>query len=308
MSAEFPENLRRAFADLSFWSSVVPHQTFDSSPEADPIALENLEIVSMLNDEPSTPVALCRKPGSSKVFVVKAMFPGSAHNSRGLARFCNEIFALSQVFDRNVIRPLEYIRGDGFLGFSMEYAGGGTLAAKLSSSNGYRVQRALPILRDIACGLKAIHDLGFIHCDLKPENILLTTRGRAKISDLGLALPNNFGEEDGTELAGSPEYMSPEHILASTCTARSDIYAFGLVAYELMTGTRPFHTSSRTETLRHRLHGNPPLLAANRPEVSEDLSYLVHQMMQRYPEDRPSDMNEVLAALSAVSISSPLVH
>lgn len=254
----------------------------------------DLELLCWIDHDLATPIALCRKPGAAGLCVAKALFPQLKQDERALSRFCNEIYLLSQIHHRNVVRSLEYIRGDGFLGFTMEYLPGGSLAALIERKAAFSVREALALVLDIASGLKAIHDLGFVHCDVKPENMLLTVSGRAKVADLGVAQPNFFGVDDGDAVAGSLEYMSPEHLVTGKCDIRSDIYSLGLIAYELLVGVRPFDSVCAKEGLRCRLHQDPPSVRELRESVPHWLDRLVAAMLSRTPELRPQSMGEVL--------------
>ena len=170
----------------------------------------------------------------------------------------------------------------------MEYLSGGTLASLIERKGRFTVREALALLLDIASGLKAIHDAGFVHCDVKPENVLLAASGRAKVSDLGIAQPNFFGSDEG--VAGSLEYMSPEHLVTGKCDARSDIYSLGLIAYELLVGELPFGRSAAKEGLRKRLAQEAPIVN----DVPKWLSRLIASMLERDVELRPQSMGEVI--------------
>lgn len=226
------------------------------SPYLPPAAelFEEMELLSWLEQDRATPIALVRKPGAARPCVAKALFPEIKQDERALARFCNEIYLHSQIRHRNVVRSIEYIRGERFLGFTMEYLSGGTLAGLIERKGSFSVRETLAVVLDIASGLKAIHDAGFVHCDVKPENVLLSASGRAKIADLGIAQPNFFGAGDDGAITGSLEYISPEQLSVGECDARSDIYSLGLIAYELLTGQQPFDGADPKESLRRRVH------------------------------------------------------
>lgn len=255
---------------------------------------EELELLSWLEQDRATPIALVRKPGAARPCVAKALFPEIKQDERALSRFCNEIYLHSQIRHRNVVRSIEYIRGASFLGFTMEYLSGGTLAGLIERKGAFSVREALAVILDIASGLKAIHDAGFVHCDVKPENILLSASGRAKIADLGIAQPNFFGSDDSRAVAGSLEYMSPEQLSIGTCDARSDVYSLGLIAFELLSGHQPFDVSDPKESLRRRLNQDAPTVSAIAPSVPSWLDRLIASMLSRSVELRPQSMGEVI--------------
>lgn len=255
---------------------------------------EEMELLSWLEQDRATPIALVRKPGAARPCVAKALFPEIKQDERALSRFCNEIFLHSQVRHRNVVRSIEYIRGASFLGFTMEYLSGGTLAGLIERKGAFSVREALAVVLDIACGLKAIHDAGFVHCDVKPENVLLSASGRAKIADLGIAQPNFFAGDDEGVVTGSLEYISPEQLTIGHCDARSDIYSLGLITYELLTGHQPFLGTDAKETLRRRLNHDAPAVSQLVSTVPHWLDRLIASMLSRTVELRPESMGEVI--------------
>src|SRR5262245_18176152 len=157
------------------------------------------------------------------------------------ARFLNEVKIARQISHANVCRVYDVgdIEGRHFL--SMEYVDGEDLAGLLRRIGRLPKDKAVQIARQLCAGLAAAHEQGVLHRDLKPANVMIDGRGRAKITDFGLAV---LGEGDDQEHgAGTPAYMAPEQLAGGSATVRSDLYALGLVLYELFTGQRPFAAS-----------------------------------------------------------------
>jgi eukaryotic-like serine/threonine-protein kinase len=139
---------------------------------------------------------------------------------------------------------------------SMEYIDGEDLASLIKRIGHLPRQKALDIARQLCAGLDAAHQLAILHRDLKPSNVMLDGNGRIRITDFGLAVatPHLEGQE---VLAGTPAYMAPEQVEGREATARSDVYALGLVLYELFTGRRAFQASTMEELRRLQEQSSP---------------------------------------------------
>src|SRR5438552_9278553 len=163
----------------------------------------------------------------------------AAHDEALLERFRNEVRIARRVSHPNVCRVYDVGEVDGQTFFTMEYVDGEDLASLLRRIGRLPNDKAVEIARQLCAGLAAAHTKGVLHRDLKPANIMLDGRGRAKITDFGLAV----GVEDdkgGAEVSGTPAYMAPEQLAGRGASVQSDIYALGLVLYEVFTGRKAF--------------------------------------------------------------------
>src|SRR5471032_2408210 len=172
----------------------------------------------------------------------------AARNQRLLERFHGEVRVARLVSHPNVCRVYDIGQVEGVPFISMEYVDGEDLASLLLRIGRLPPDKALETARKLCAGLAAAHDKGVIHRDLKPQNIMLNKRGEVLIMDFGLAAI--AGQLSGAEIRnGTPAYMAPEQLKGSEVTARSDIYALGLVLYELFTGKRPYEAKSLQELI-----------------------------------------------------------
>jgi serine/threonine-protein kinase len=215
-----------------------------------------------------------------------------------LARLHNEVRAARQITHANVCRVHdigETLVGRHSLHFlSMEYIDGEDLAALLRRIGHLPGQKGIELARHLCSGLAAAHDAGMVHRDLKPANIMLDGRGRARITDLGLSgLAKEFRGEDSS---GTPAYMAPEQLLGAPATTASDIYALGLVLYEVFTGKRPFEGGSIREIRDQQGHDIPPPSSRIR-DIDPLVDRAILRCLAHNPAERPLSAYEVAAAL-----------
>ncbi|HKD16944.1 MAG TPA: protein kinase [Thermoanaerobaculia bacterium] len=195
---------------------------------------------------------------------------------------------------------------------------GETLRARLSGG-AIAVRKATDYAVQIAKGLAAAHEKGIVHRDLKPENLFLTNDGRVKILDFGLAkltqveassgpqtnLPTATGTEPGVVM-GTLGYMSPEQVKGKPADQRSDIFAFGAILYEMLSGQRAFHRDSAAETMSAILREEPPDLSATNKSVQPGLERIVRHCLEKNPEERFYSARDVAFDLEALSgLSAP---
>jgi serine/threonine-protein kinase len=180
-----------------------------------------------------------------------------------LDRFYSEVRIARQVSHPNVCRVYDVGEIDGQHYLSMEYVDGEDLASLLKRIGRLPPDKALEISRELCAGLAAAHDRGVLHRDLKPSNVMIDGRGRARITDFGLAVAAD-AQPDG-EVSGTPAYMAPEQLAGKGASVQSDVYALGLVLYELYTGRKAFDGATLQEL--QRKHAEDPRAALDaRPD------------------------------------------
>ena len=219
-----------------------------------------------------------------------------SRNSEELTRFRGEVRVARQIAHPNVCRVYDIGQADGHVFLSMEYVDGEDLASVLRRMGRPTSDKAIELARQICLGLAAAHEAGMLHRDLKPANIMIDGRGRARITDFGLAgLADELSKEGS--YAGTPAYMAPEQITGGRVSVRSDLYALGLVLYELFTGKRVFETTNFAEL--KRLHESGTLTTPS--ELVRDLDPAVERVilrcLERDPDARPPSAYAVLGGL-----------
>ncbi|MFN7944242.1 MAG: serine/threonine-protein kinase [Blastocatellia bacterium] len=217
-----------------------------------------------------------------------------------LARFHSEVRVARQVTHANICRVHdigEVPTRQGTLHFlSMEYIDGEDLSSLLRRIGRLPADKAVEIANQLCAGLAAAHDAGILHRDLKPANVMIDGRGRVRITDFGLAgLAEQFRGQE--VMAGTPAYMAPEQLAGREVTTRSDIYALGLVLYEIFTGRRVFEASSLDE-LRHLHESSAPTNPSlHVREIDPQVEKLILRCLEKDPARRPASAIQVAAAL-----------
>ncbi|MDX1388759.1 MAG: serine/threonine-protein kinase, partial [Acidobacteriota bacterium] len=213
-----------------------------------------------------------------------------------LERFLNEVRIARQVSHPNVCRVYDVAETGEQHFISMEYIDGEDLASLLRRIGRLPEERAVKLARQICAGLAAAHQRGILHRDLKPANVMIDGRGHARITDFGLAgLAESFADDDIR--AGTPAYMAPEQLDGREVTVRSDLYALGLVLYELFTGEQAFPTGSATQRKRARSTSTPPDPSSLVKGLDPAIERILLRCLDADPRKRPEGALAVAAAL-----------
>lgn len=219
-----------------------------------------------------------------------------SRNAAELARFRNEVRVARQIAHPNVCRVYDIGEIDGHVFLSMEYIDGEDLASVLRRMGRPSTDKALEIARQICLGLAAAHEAGMLHRDLKPANVMIDGRGRARITDFGLAgLADELAREG--RIAGTPGYMAPEQLKDGRASARSDLYALGLVLYEVFTGRRAFTATSLADMRQQQESGSFTSLTDLVRDLDPAVERVVLRCLETDPESRPASAYAVLGAL-----------
>lgn len=218
------------------------------------------------------------------------------HGDRRFDRLLSEVRLARQVSHPNVCRVYDAGEVDGQQFLSMEYIDGENLASLLRRIGRLPKDKAIELARQLCAGLNAAHEQGILHRDLKPANVMIDGRGRAKITDFGLAaLARENGGEDPS--AGTPAYMSPEQLAGREFSARSDLYALGLVLYELFTGKPPFSGRTLDEIIRQRGQSTPGSPSDQVEGFDPAVERAILRCLENDPNRRPGSALAVAAAL-----------
>src|SRR6185369_7056566 len=231
-------------------------------------------------------------------------------------RFFQEARAASALNHPHILTIYEVGEDDGKPYIAMEYVEGETLRQKIKN-NGLQLRETLDIAIQIAAGLARAHELGIIHRDLKPENLMLNRDGYAKILDFGLAklvaereralvadseqktLIRGVETQSGT-LMGTVNYMAPEQLLGQRVDRRCDVFSFGVVLCEMLTGDAPFVHDNRIDTMHAILHRDPRFPTDGRVELPFDLQRILGKALAKSPKDRYQTITELADELKTI--------
>ena len=213
-----------------------------------------------------------------------------------LARFHNEARIARQITHPAVCRVHDIGEVEGHHFLSMEYIDGEDLSTLLRRIGRLPTDKAVEIARQMCAGLAAAHDIGVLHRDLKPANVMLDGRGKARITDFGLAVVAEGLRGDEVR-AGTPAYMSPEQLTGKGVTVKSDLYALGLVLYELFTGKRVFEARTIDELIRLHERSTPTTPSSHIKEIDPLVERVIMRCLEKNPDKRPASALQVAAAL-----------
>jgi len=213
-----------------------------------------------------------------------------------LQRFLGEVRIARQVTHPNVCRVYDVGETDGQHYLSMEYVDGEDLGSLLRRIGRLPEDKAVQLARQICAGLAAAHDQGILHRDLKPANVMIDGRGRARLTDFGLAgLAEGFAS--GEVRAGTPAYMAPEQLAGKAVSVKSDLYSLGLVLYELFTGKQAFSAASAAELMQLQQETSPPSPTSHVSGLDPAVERVILRCLEKDPTDRPASALAVAAAL-----------
>ena len=251
---------------------------------------------------------------SGTVLALKVLHADFAGQPALAGRFLRESKALAQLRNRHTI--VTYERGearDGTLYIAMELLRGESLQARLARCGTLGWKSVLAIMRAVCSSLAEAHAHGIIHRDLKPANIFLCAGDFVKVLDFGVAKVLPWSAiDDGAELTlagqavGTLEYMAPEQLSGGVCDARTDIYALGVVAYEMLTGRRPYADATNAASLITALFTQNPQAPSMLGKVPAGVDELVLRCLERECADRYASVDELAAVLDRMLATAPL--
>ncbi|HYJ46145.1 MAG TPA: UvrD-helicase domain-containing protein, partial [Pyrinomonadaceae bacterium] len=247
-----------------------------------------------------------------RVVALKVLPPDAISQADRRRRFLQEARAASALNHPHILTVYEIGEADGKPYMATEYIEGETLRQKIVAG-ALSISEALGIAVQVAGGLAKAHEHGIVHRDLKPENLIVSLDGYAKILDFGLAKLVQRSRQarvaDSVEktliqvntqsgmILGTINYMSPEQLLGQRVDLRSDIFSFGIVIYEMLTGRYPFADENRIDTMHAILHEEPPDTQQVKPMLPPDLQPLLRRALAKAPKDRYQTVRELLSDL-----------
>ena len=277
------------------------------------LTLSHYRIVSKIGAGGMGEVYLAEDMRLHRKVALKILPAEPAENQDRMRRFTQEATAAAALNHPNIATIHEIGEYDGTHYIVMELVDGLTLREEIHQ-NRTELRKLLKYLQQVAEGLAKAHAAGIVHRDLKPDNIMVTRDGHAKILDFGLAklieqqpVPAGNSDEVATAVMPRPSspgaimgtvgYMSPEQAKAKTVDQRSDIFSFGCVLYETVTGRKPFEGDSVVDTLHKIIHDSPPLITDSNPNTSPELQRVIRRCLAKDPDERFQSIKDVAIEL-----------
>jgi eukaryotic-like serine/threonine-protein kinase len=259
------------------------------------------EILQLLGEGGMGAVYRARDREVNRMVALKVIRPELAGNSSILERFKQELVLSHQVTHKNVVRIYDLGDADGIKFITMEYIEGQDLRSLIVQQKIFSPEEAVEIMRQVCRALEAAHAVGVIHRDLKPQNIMRDKQGRVVVMDFGLArlLDSHDGMTQTGAIVGTMEYMSPEQGLGMPLDERSDLFAVGLIFYELLTGKMPYQADSALASLLKRTHERAAPVSKHSPDIPHALSDIVGKCLEPKLPDRYQHVGEILTDLEA---------
>ena len=231
---------------------------------------------------------------------LKVMHAHLSDDSSFQSRFIQEARSAARLADPHVVNVFDQGQ-DGELAYLvMEYLPGITLRELLREQKRLTVPQTITIMDAVLAGLSAAHRAGIVHRDVKPENVLLAEDGRIKIGDFGLARATTANTATGQQLLGTIAYLAPELVTRGTADARSDIYALGIMLYEMLVGEQPYKGEQPMQIAFQHATESVPRPSVRNPAVPEQLDELVLWATEKSPDERPDDAQQMLERLREI--------
>jgi len=239
---------------------------------------------------------------------VKIMHSHLAQDDSYVSRFIREAKAAAALSHPNIVAVQDQgwnQNGVPAVFLVMELIEGHTLREYLNERGRFEIKDAMNYLTPILSALSAAHALGIVHRDVKPENIMISNEGRVKVADFGLARGEIIGSTmtaESSVILGSVSYLSPEQVQRGIADSRSDVYAAGIVAYEMLIGDKPFTADSPIQIAYMHVNEEVPRLRSKRKEIPKALDDLIARATSKNPDDRPRTASEFLDELAQIQV------
>ncbi|MBX3229077.1 MAG: serine/threonine protein kinase [Labilithrix sp.] len=272
------------------------------------------ELLSLIGEGAVGAVYRARHTGLNTTVAVKVLHGAFQRDTEFCRRFYAEALAMSRLDHANLINIHDFGQEpDGLLYIAMSCVEGFTLRELIQRERRFDVPRVAALMLQVCAGLGHAHGRGLIHRDVKPDNIMIVTKEdddghtaeTVKVLDFGFAVPPSVSGEVAQRLAGTPVYMSPEQCRGEELDARSDLYACGIMMYELATGTVPFLAHDAVTLRQMHIDAPAPLIAPKRPDIDPRYERIVQRALSKDREHRQANMMELRAELKGLLLPEP---
>ena len=239
---------------------------------------------------------------------VKIMHAHLANDEAFVSRFIKEAKATAALSHPNIVSIQDQGWNQGgppAVFIVMELVEGTTLRDLLNESSPLSIEQAFQIINPVLSALSAAHKIGIIHRDIKPENILISRDGRIKVADFGLARNTSMAQTmtaESSVILGSVSYLSPEQVQRGVADSRSDIYAMGILIFEMLTGSKPYDGETPIQIAYRHVNDRIPELVKIKSDIPKNLSDLIFSATSPNPDLRPRDAEELLNSMRQIQV------
>lgn len=244
------------------------------------------------------------RDGAPQRYALKVLTSEHRRNKEEVAMLRREYAALSQLDHPRVIKCFELKEDRETVALVLEYFPAPNLKQLIVQGVAALAPRAVPFILQASEALAYVHTRGWIHRDVKPDNFLVDAQGEVKLIDFALAqkIPRGLAKllSGKGKIQGTRSYMSPEQIRGQVLDPRADLYSFGCVLYELLSGRPPYTGQNTNELLNKHLKAAPPPVQAANPNITPEFAQLLRRMIAKRPEDRPGSLDEFLREFRAL--------
>ncbi len=231
------------------------------------------------------------------IVALKILKPEIAANSAVIKQFKNEIRLARRITHKNVCRLHEFGRTHDTVYISMEFVDGESLRQVLIRFRSLSLRSGIHLALQICAGLREAHAQGIVHRDLKPENVMIDRAGNAKLMDFGIAHWVQIAKAETGSFIGTPSYMSPEQVKGAPSDPRADIYALGLILYEIFTGTPAFRGETLIDTALKHIRKKPIRPRRHEPNLPASLEKIILRCLEKNPDKRFQSVEDLEAGL-----------
>ncbi len=234
---------------------------------------------------------------TDEVLALKVLKPEIARDQRMMERFKNELRLAHRITHKNVCRIYDFTPTTASPYITMEFVDGESLRQMLNRCGSLSVPQTVHVMQQVCAGLREAHAQGIVHRDLKPENLMLNSSGAVKIMDFGVARSIEGGSTLTAALVGTPGYMSPEQALGLKVDCRADIYALGLILYEMLTGVTAFSATTPVALAMKQIHDTPVHPRVLEPTLPATLEKTILRCLEKSPAKRFQSVGELERSL-----------
>jgi tetratricopeptide (TPR) repeat protein len=265
--------------------------------------LGQYEIIELIGEGGMANVYRAWQPSLQRYVALKVLAPHLSGDANFVTRFHQEAVSAANLKQSHIVTIHDVGDQDGYHYIAMEFIEGGSLEDRIRSQGALPLEQVVDIIGQVGQALDYAHQRGFIHRDIKPANVLITPEGRAVLTDFGIAKAvSDSGVTAPLTKAGSifgtPHYMSPEQIKDEPIDHRADLYALGIVCYEMLAGQVPFDGATTHAILYAQAHNPPPPLNEANPDIPPAVETVVNKMLSKPPEARYDNAGAFAAALA----------